>query len=187
MTIVHKFGLLGASLAVAACSTAPDPILYTLGDQPQLRRSDRSQSIIGLSEVILPAYARNAQITTEVSAHRVVEDDDHRWAVPPAEAITSALVTILETTTGESVVRRPFPGGINPEDRIYIEFERLLRGNTGEAILSGRYIILTRDAGSIVQAFDIIVPATNDDYEHYMSSLSVGLGVLGEGIAHDLP
>ena len=177
---------IGLSVRMTSCSSAPDPLLYTLVD-PSLPTSEiNGDQIIGLSELSLPAYARNQQITTAVSPYRISEDDDHRWAAPPSEALTAALSKALENSSGSTVLQRPFPAGVQPDVRLFLSFDRLLRGPDGEAQMTGQYLIQTAGRNTEINRFSMTVPSSNESYEAYMAALSAGLSELGAEIATKL-
>ncbi|MEL6568398.1 MAG: PqiC family protein [Pseudomonadota bacterium] len=178
----------GLTASLGACASAPEPMLYTLVPQT-LAESDRANSgaVIGLSEITLPSYARNQQITTASDPYRITEDDNHRWASPPSEAISEQLSAILETETGGDVLLRPYPTGVRPDLRLTISFSRLLRTSDGGADLTGQYIITGMDEDVHIDRFDIRVVSNSDDYVGYMSALSEGLDRLGSEIAGQLP
>ena len=177
----------GLTAGLGACASAPEPMLYTLA--PPSSGEDRSaekRSLIGLSEITLPSYARNQQITTATGRYRLTEDDDHRWASPPSEAISEQLSAMLETQTGGDVLLRPYPTGVRPDVRLTISFSRLLRGADGGAEMTGQYIITSIDNDVHVGRFDIRVGSNTTDYVDYMAALSEGLDRLGGEIASHL-
>ena len=174
---------LGVAAIVVSCSSAPDPILYTLMDNDLPSPSITNDQIIGLSELTLPAYARNQQITTAISDYRISEDDDHRWAAPPSEALTAALSRALEDNSGSTVLQRPFPAGVRPDVRLTLSFDRLLRGADGEAEMMGQYLLQRKGSDPEISRFSIIVPSTGGSYEAYMAALSTGLTELAAEIA----
>ena len=183
MTMKRALITLGLSAFVASCSSSPDPFLYTLADSIVPESTITNEQIIGLSELTLPAYARNQQITTAISPYRISEDDDHRWAAPPSEALTAALSKALEKNSGSTVLQRPFPAGVRPDVRVSLTFDRMLRGAEGEAEMSGQYLIQSAAGDAEISRFSIIVATSSDSYEAYMASLSTGLNKLGEAIA----
>ena len=183
MFIKRMLVMTGLAIGASGCTSTPDPVLYTLGSPSSAPAANSSKQVIGLSELSLPAYARNLQITTALSAYRVSEDDDHRWASPPSEALTAALSKALESSTGSTVLQRPYPSGVRPDIRLTITFDRLLRGEKGDAEMSGQYLIQTQDETTEIKRFSIIVPSDGSSYEAYMAALSTGLIELGSEIA----
>ncbi|MEO1305809.1 MAG: PqiC family protein [Pseudomonadota bacterium] len=183
MLVKHVLMVSGLCAVVAACASAPDPILYTLADRSPSEGSLVSEQIIGLSELTLPAYARNQQITTAISPYRITEDDDHRWAIPPSEALTTALSKALETSSGNTVLQRPYPAGVRPDIRLSLSFDRLLRGPNGEAEMTGQYLIQSDGQDAEISRFSLRVQSSDKSYEAYMAALSDGLSDLGAEIA----
>lgn len=178
--------ILGLLITLCACSSAPDPILYTLASSTISTGTFEDGRIIGLSELELPAYARNQQITTAMSAYQIYEDDNHRWASPPSEALTSALSKALERSAGQTVLQRPYPAGVRPEVRVSISFDRLLRGANGHAEMSGQYLVQFDRGATRVKRFSISAPSTDSSYQAYMSALSRGLLELADQIGEEL-
>jgi len=178
--------VIGTAFGVTACSSAPDPVLYTLADRNLVSSPGLAKEVIGLSELRLPAYARNQQITTAVSPYRITEDDDHRWATPPSEALTSSLSKSLEGNTGRTVLQTPYPSSVRPDIRVTISFDRLLRGIDGDAEMGGQYLIQAPDADTIIKRFNIAVSANGDDYEDYMAAVTEALDELGAEIAAEM-
>ncbi|MEM7492985.1 MAG: PqiC family protein [Pseudomonadota bacterium] len=184
MTCGQLLTLSGLIAGIAACASAPDPMLYTLSPIGSSERSRLdNETLIGLSEITLPSYARNQQITTAISPNLVTEEDDHRWARSPSEAISEYLSVVLELETDSHVLLRPYPSGVRPELRLTISFSRLLRRNDGGAELAGQYIITGLGDDVHVNRFDIKVPSKTTGYFDYMQALSEGLERLGGTIA----
>lgn len=175
-----------SSVILTGCASAPDPVLYTLSVPKAPQSVEPSQEIIGLSEVDLPAYARNVQITSAVNDFQIIEDDDHRWAVPPSEAITSTLAGVLEQRTGQKVVKRPYPAGLTPGTRVSISFDRLIRDPSGAASLKGQFILIGAKDEAVLESFELSVPANGKDYDQYMSALSRAIDALGADIAESI-
>ncbi len=175
-------------VAAAACSPGPAPSLYFLDTPAPGVAYDAEAPRIGLAEVALPAYARKVQIASRLADQRIVQDDDHRWAAPPDEAISKALARALEATLGGPALLRPYPRGFQPDVQARVTFDRFLRGGDGAAEMAGQYLILDGDGGSVLRVarFDISEPASGDGYEGYMRAVAAGLSALGARIADDI-
>lgn len=174
----------GLTASLGACASAPEPILYTLAPHSPAEGSRaETATLIGLSEITLPSYARNPQITTATSAYQISQDDDHRWASPPSEAISQQLSAVLESDAGGNVLLRPYPTGVRPDLRLTISFSRLLRTENGGADLAGQYVITGLGDEVSIDRFDIFIPSDTSDYTGYMAAVSEGLDRLGEEIA----
>ena len=187
MRALHAIALLLAG-AVAGCAAAPDPTLYILASEtapPTTLNSDRR---IGLSEITLPAYARQLPIASLSATNRIVQDDDHRWAAPPSEVISAALSRALERELQSAVVIRPYPRGLEPDVQLRVTFDRFLRSADGGAELNGQFLLIEgrADAVSSIQRFSITVPARGSGYEAYMRAVASAVDELSVTIASAL-
>jgi len=186
---VSLIGVLALIVSSCAILPSPEPEFYALA--PIAGASSETAAahngfLIGLSEITLPAYARNQQITTAASPVQIVEDDDHRWAVPPTEAVTNALARSIETHAGATVVQTPFPRGIEPTVRVQVSFDRLLRSRQGGAHIAGQYIVV-RDGGAVsVIRFDIDEASSGTAYAAYMAAMASALDDLSAMIANEI-
>lgn len=188
MKQTHFALITGLSLMLAGCASSPEPKLYFLDQSIAPSQQALNNRRIGFSEITLPAYARNVQITNLSSDNMIREDDDHRWASPPAEAISVALSQSLEATTGSAVVIRPYPREVEPELQIRVTFNRFLRGANGAADMQGQYLIVLGedDPTTMIKRFSIRIPAEGSGYAGYMKAVSMGLRTLAGYIATDI-
>ncbi|MEL7536827.1 MAG: ABC-type transport auxiliary lipoprotein family protein [Pseudomonadota bacterium] len=179
----HCVALLATCL-VAACSSAPEPVLYTLEPSLTGRDSQRDGPRISLAEVELPAYARSNLIASADGPNKIRLDDDHRWASVPSESITSALAQQLEAALDGTVLVQPHPRRFRPTLAIRVNFDRLLRTERGAAELSGRAIISVDASESIeIVRFAVVGAATGADYAAYMASVQAALEEIASRIA----
>lgn len=188
MPVVRLFTVTVATLALSGCllSRDPDPELYALAPVTGADTPTSSGPLVGLSEITLPAYARNQQITTAVTAVNLVEDDDNRWAVPPTEAVTNAIAQSLEVELSGTVVVRPYPRGVAPQVRVQVSFDRLLRSQAGGADISGQYIVVGEGDALRVERFALEIGSTTDGYAAYMEAMTRALEALSAQIADDV-
>ncbi len=184
----HVFiAFMGLCALIGACSPGPAPSLYFLDSTLAPPRYEPGAPTIGLAEITLPAYARRQPIANRTDDHRIVLDDDHRWAVPPTEAVSGALSRALEAHLRGPVVLRPYPRGFEPDIQVRVTFDRFLRGGSGDAELVGQYIIRheAADDAMLVRRFQITGPAARDGYDAFMRSVAEALDTLGARIAQD--
>ncbi|MEM8784630.1 MAG: ABC-type transport auxiliary lipoprotein family protein [Pseudomonadota bacterium] len=175
-------------LVIAAnCAPTPAPDLYFLDAAPALNAEMTPNQRIGLAEIELPTYARKQPIASRLATYRIVQDDDHRWATPPTEQISSTFSKLLEGKTQNSVVLRPYPRGLAPSHEVRITFDRFLRDFEGTALMSGQYLIINRQqVVSHVRRFDYSVGADAEGYEGYMAAVIEALSLLADDIAADV-
>lgn len=181
------FAFLLASLFLASCAQTRPPELYLLEARTSAAAKPARANIdrIGLSEVKLPAYARNKKIASQTAGNKIVQDDDNRWAEPPEEAVSRTLSQSLETQLGAAVVVGPFPRGLDPDLRVEVRFNKFLRSETGAAEMGGQYGILSGDGREVLllQTFSITAPASAQDYGSYLNAVSAGLSQLSQQIS----
>ncbi|MEM6625189.1 MAG: PqiC family protein [Pseudomonadota bacterium] len=175
MTVFRNTLFFALSTSVTACASSAPPSLYVLDLPAPTRASGAPDAAIGLFEVSLPAYARNPQITTMTDGATLFEDDDHRWANPPAEAISAALARSLEDSFDKPVVLKPYPRGLTPELQLSIAFDHFYRTPSGSAEFGGQFIIIEDDEITDIERFNITATPSNDSYRGYMQSVSAGL------------
>lgn len=181
--------MMSVVLAVCGgCSSRPEPKLYLLSDGQEGVAVLTASTLVGLGDIALPAYARQQDIAFVSGDLRVERTDEHRWAVPPAEAISAALSRALEHDLRGPVAPRPYPRGYNPDIQVQVSFDRFLMGPDGQAELQGQYIIVGRErsARQHTQRFQLAVPANGPGYAGFMGAMERGLGQLAVLIGADI-
>ena len=137
---------LASAALLAACASGPAPRLYVL--EPATTRAapvTDTFDAIGTALVTLPGYARDGRIASRDAGIGVSLDDEHRWAEEPEEAVTRVLLDSLRRHGGGAVLLEPFPRDFEPEARVEIAFDRLLRAPGGGVEASGRILLLSGD------------------------------------------
>ena len=174
------------TLLFAACASSTPPKLYSL-EAPKSGMGTKSfDRIIGLSEVELPSYARNLQITTSTAPGELEEDDDHRWASPLPEMVTSSLARHIEIASGETVVVRPLPSRVRADINIQVRVDQLWRDSDGGAELNGQYVIIASNDEAKIGRFEISVPAKSKDYSSYTRAMNAAIEELGGAIGNEM-
>ena len=159
-----------ALFAIGGCGGGPAPRLYVLEPPPAstapdardgeaaaegstLADGERASGVpraLGTAVVSLPGYARDPRIASRDGGIGVSLDDDDRWAEDPEEAITRALLASLRRHGAETVLIEPWPRGFEPEARVEVAFDRLLREPSGGAEASGRILLLSGDGRAVL-------------------------------------
>lgn len=178
--------MLVAISGLVSCASSPDPKLYKLPDDHSPIQTRGQIGLISLSELEMPAYARNLQITTAVSSIQLKEDDQHRWAAPPTELFTSAFAQHLEQVISEVVLVRPLPPGIRSDFAIEVEFDALFRTEAGGAYTRGQFILIGQDKSNLTRRFEFDVASNSMRYEDYALALNEALRLLADEIAESL-
>lgn len=180
---LRNAAMCGAILALVSCASSPDPKLYKLPDLYSQTLTASDAELISLSELEMPAYARNLQITTAISATELEEDDQHRWASPPTEMFTSALAQHIEHAVEGVVLVRPLPAGIRSEFVVEVEFDALYRTRSGGAHTRGQFILIGPGKSNHTQRFKFDVMSNSSSYEDYALALNGALRLLAGEIS----
>ncbi len=176
------------AIVLAGCASKPAPELYFLDYPGANEKEQQYQEHVGLAQVILPSYARKDKIASLVNRHRIFQDDDHRWAEPPEEAVSVAFTRALESRLNRSVLLQPYPRALAPTLQIKIVFDRFLRGFRGQAELSGQYLLLTGNGDKViaVSRFQFSVPVDTTEYTSFMEAVVRSINLVSDRIAADV-
>ena len=177
-------GLVIVMLGVSACGSGPSPRLYLL--EPRQESTPRDVRAIftelGLSVVSLPGYATDERIATRSKSASVSIDDRHRWAESPDKAITRVLADGLRVHSGATVLTEPLPRGYQPQARIEVVFDRLLRAANGGSDMAGQIRLIAGDGRSVLSVVPFQVAYDGNSPERAAFFRSTAAGV--NDIAH---
>lgn len=188
MKLFQSISVFICASLLAGCASKPAPKLYFLDHASTQVVEQKYQERIGLSEVILPSYARKEKIASLADRHRIFQDENHRWAEPPEVAVSVAFTRSLEFRLSRSVLLQPYPRALAPALQVKIVFDRFLRGPNSQAELSGQYLLLTGDGDDVlaVVRFQYAVPADTADYPGYMGAVLKTISLISDRIAADV-
>lgn len=171
--------LLLAATMLSACGSGPPARLYLLEPilDPEASRAVDNVSDIGVAMISLPSYASDQKIASRGTAYQITQTDRHRWAEEPEEAITRVFADRLRYVSKANVVIEPWPRGYVPQARVEVDFDKLLRENTGGVEMSGQIRIIAGDGRSVkaIRTFQVIHYAESTDFSAYFSAVSAGI------------
>jgi len=150
--------LLLVVLWLSGCGSGPPPKLYLLEPIVALESEYDTASVskkintLGISVVALPGYASDARIAGLRSDGSVYQDDDHRWADSPDDAITRVLADRLRAQANATVLIEPWPRDYKPDARVEVVFDRLLREPLGGVDMAGQILLLSGDGRNLLRA-----------------------------------
>lgn len=179
------------ALCMTACSSGPPPTLYIIDDPQPVAQSGGSfadSTSLGVFEVTLPTYARGEKLARYDGPGQIVHLDDHRWAEPPEEAITTALARSLARRLDDIVIQQPYPRGLRPTQQVRVVFERFVVGPSNEAQLSGHFLLFPSDGdrAPTLTRFDVAIPANGSSYADAIEAFKSGVNELARRIAQTL-
>jgi uncharacterized lipoprotein YmbA len=176
--ITSSFVFVSAML-VSACGSGPPPRLYLLEPilDPESVQTADSISDIGVAVISLPSYASDQRIASRDDLRQITQADKHRWAEEPEEAITRVIADRLRYIAKANVVVEPWPRGFDPQARVEVDFDKLLRENSGGVEMSGQIRIIAGDGRSVeaIRTFQVIHYAESTDFNAYFSAVSAGI------------
>lgn len=188
---VLRIGLMVAVTAlVSGCLGGVDPTYYLLEQNPRAANGSDAPppaelQRIGLKSVTLPGYARDRQIASRDTNGRLVLDEANRWAEAPDAAMTRAIADNLRSGLNATVLVEPWPIGFEPDMRVQVIFDTMLRSTDGRVEMAGQYHLLSGDGRHVeqVKSFALTEGAGTDaGYQAFMQSVSAGLARLSAEI-----
>jgi len=162
-----------------SCSSGPPPKQFLL--EPVLDPVNESDppaiSAVALAEVTVPSYAADNRVASRDSQHQIIYEENAKWADSPDEAITRVLANRLRYFLEASVIVEPWPRGYEPEARIEVQLDKLLREATGGAELSGQIRIISGDGKKMidVRTFQFVRYANSRDPNAFFIAVAAGV------------
>lgn len=180
---VSKVGLLSLLLVLlSACSSGPPPKLYLL-DSPTTEpvavelAKKADIKLLGMSPVTLPGYASDAQIASVNFDGTISQNDAHRWAEDPDDAISRVLSERLRAHADTTVLIEPWPRDYNPVARVEVSFDKLLREPSGGAIMAGQILLLSGNGRTLLKAVPFNLRLASLDESNQAFFVAVARGV----------
>lgn len=156
--------MLALPLALAGC-LGGEPLRYVVDPAIGVvtERVRTSADTISISEVSLPAYAKETKLFVEGEENTLLSLDNADWGDEPERAFTNALVHELTELTGAEVAAEPWPLGGVPEAELRVRVSHMVVRNDGVLSLAGHYSVRRDRATSRnkIELFSLEVPASS--------------------------
>lgn len=170
-------------LLLAGCGNGPPPKMYLLepftdvdgvldASSPQ-----KSLGSLGISTVVLPGYANDVEIATLEADGTVLQEDRHRWAEEPSDAMTRVLAERLRKRALATVLIEPWPRDYDPRARVEVVFDRLLREPLGGVDMAGNIYLLSGDGRRLLKslAFEFVRFGRDTDRRVFFVAVADGI------------
>lgn len=169
---------------LSGCAGGPPAQLFLLEplSEPDLAIDTSQVSIraLGLATVSLPGYAQDEKIANRGPEGSVILDDRHQWAEEPEAAMTRTLSSSLRIHSGATVISEPWPRGFEPEARVEVVFDRLLREPDGGVDMEGQVHLISGNGRRVlsVRPFDIRIGGLTETPAAFFAAISRGLDAI---------
>ncbi len=143
---------------------------------------------IEVLDVVLPAYAAQADILVQEADGALRPLGGALWADDPQLGITHALARQLDLGTTATAAPEPWPLFDSPDRRVQVTIDRMVARASGEMELGGQFAILSPSGGAqeYLRRFDIRQPLTGVEPQRVAEAMGRALGVLSDQIAESL-
>lgn len=177
--MINRVIILFVSMLVTSCISGPPPKQFLLEPviDPVNESNPPSINAIGLAEVTVPSYASDSRIASRNKQYQIVYDERAKWADSPDEALTRVLANRLRYFLEANVIVEPWPRGYEPQARIEVQLDKLVREATGGAELSGQIRIISGDGKQMidVRTFQFVRYANTRDPNAFFMAVSAGV------------
>jgi uncharacterized lipoprotein YmbA len=145
-----------------------------------------SATVVVVGPVTIPAALDQPQLVISTGGHEVEVLEEHRWAAPLKDEITSALAARLSGLVGSAMVTAyGQSAALDPNVRIFVDVSRFELRPKKEVVLDALWTI--KSNGSAKESrrgrTNLAVPASNDDYAGLASAQGRALDALARDIA----
>lgn len=179
MTMPARILISCVCLILASCGSSSPVKQYLL--EPVLDPVNDTRisvvSAVALAEVIVPGYASDQRIASRDEQYQIQYDDQAKWADSPEDALTRVLANRLRYYLEAKVIVEPWPRGYEPEARIEVQLDKLLRESTGGAELSGQIRLISGDGKEMidVQTFHFVRYANSRDPNAFFAAVAAAV------------
>ncbi|MEM6532190.1 MAG: PqiC family protein [Myxococcota bacterium] len=179
-----SFVLSVLTLSVIGCVNS-NPSLYLLEPKPLNELSSFSSDLrIGVQQVRLPDYARDARFVEQQKDGSLVHVEEHRWAEAPTRALTRALSMNLHELTGRPVFGEPFPDNFRPTVHVSVDFLEFDSTRSGEVRMRGHFIVRKGiDGEPELERFAVRKKVEGESFGDVKNAVAVAIAELATSIA----
>ena len=184
---------LAATLAAAlagGCASGPPAPRYLLepATVDRVEPLPRALDALGLETVALPGYVEDSSIVGRGPGGTLSIDEGAAWSEAPDAALTRTLAESLRLRSAASVLVEPLPRGFDPEARVEVVVDRLLRGAGGGAELAGQVRLVAGDGRRLlsVRTFELARPGRDESGAAFFEALSIAVDDLARLIVRAL-
>jgi uncharacterized lipoprotein YmbA len=181
---VRSFVFVACVLALAACTTSPNPTLYTIAP---VQGPDKKvgPKIIVLQQVGIERYLERSQIVRSSENYKLDVMANDWWGEPLAAMLGRVLsAELTQRLPGSTVI---IEGGVvtaKPDAMVAVNVQRLDLDGSGQLILQAQTSVAFRGRGEpALQSFRFSVPPPDATTAGEVAAISTAVGKLADGLA----
>lgn len=188
--LLSRFSAACVLFSLISCVSGPAPKQYLLEPVFDIANETIAPNInaIALAEVTVPSYAKDDRLASRSKDYEIEYDTQSQWAESPQDALTRVLANRLRYYLESTVVVEPWPRGYEPEARVEVQFDKILREETGGVELAGQIRIISGDGRSMldVRTFQLVRYANNLNPNAYFAAVSAGVNDISRMVSDSL-
>jgi uncharacterized lipoprotein YmbA len=175
---------IGFAAFLAACTTSPTPVLYTIAPVPGPVQGS-APHIVSLQQIGLTEYLQRLQIVRSSEGYRLDVMANDWWGEPLGAMLSRVLVEELGQRLPQSVVINE-SGALttSPDVSVALNVQRLDEDASGAVVLVAQASADFRGRHApVLRNFRIVVPAGASGTPAEVAAISAAVGQLADGIA----
>jgi uncharacterized lipoprotein YmbA len=187
MTVVKRLHLLAAIALVtmlAACTTSPTPVLYTIAPVPGAAQGG-GPYVVSLQQIGLTEYLQRLPIVRSSDGYKIDLRANDWWGEPLNAMLSRVLVEELGQRLPQSVVVSE-NGALttSPDASVAVNVQRLDQDASQQLVLIAQGSVDFRGKHApVLRNFRIAVPMSGADTPAEVAAISAAVGQLADGIA----
>lgn len=170
-------------LALAACTTSPEPNLYTIAPVSGETHTGAPKAI-ALHQLSVARYLERSQIVRSSENYRLDVMANDWWGEPLGAMLARVLVDELnQRLPGSTVYAETGAVSVTPDADIELNITRLDLNASGTLVLQAQAAVTKGDGSPVTQGFHFEVPPPTNTVVGEVAAISTAVGQLADGVA----
>jgi hypothetical protein len=177
-------GACGLAIALAACSSSPEPALYTIAPVSGTPQTGAPKAIL-LQQIGLARYLERSQIVRSSENYRLDVMANDWWGEPLGAMLSRVLIGELGQRLPQSVVFGELGAvSTSPDATLALSVQRLDEDATGTVILEAQASVsFTGLTAPVLRNFRFTATPTEPGVPGEVPAISAAVGHLADGLA----
>lgn len=177
-------GAFGLAIAFAACSSSPEPVLYTIAPIHGTPQAGGPKAIL-LQQIGLARYLERSQIVRSSENYRLDVMANDWWGEPLGAMLSRVLIDELGQRLPQSVVFGELGAvSTSPDATLALSVQRLDEDASGTVILEAQASVsFTGQKAPVLRNFRFTAPPSGPGVAGEVPAISAAVGRLADGLA----